>query len=276
MRDRKFTSKVLLYFSIVILCSFASGYATINKVNTMEEVTRYFANADCDTLIIFDIDMVLIQPSDPAFQMANMVHFRNVAKRISQSIPQEKKNLFLTLMLLNSDSILVDTYTPTLLSRLIENSVPTIALTSNLTGPLKNIASLEAWKINRLCKLGIDFTSSAPMQENQTFCDLPSYRGNYSSYKQGILFANGPVCPKGDVLIRFLQIAGLHPKRVIFIDDREDNLKNVEESLNKYNPLIQYDGIHYLGANLYPSPQISEQEFETKWSALAELTKTIN
>lgn len=242
----------------------------------MHEIASYFAEADCDTLAIFDVDMVLVQPSDPAFQMANMIRYRDAAKRISQSIPQDKKELFLTLMLLNSDSILIEKYTPSLFFKLTELGIPTIALTSNLTGQLGPIASLETWKINRLCELGIDFTESAPVQESQIFCDLPSYRGNYSSYARGILFANGPVCPKGDVLIRFLQISQLHPKRVIFIDDREDNLKNVECALCNFDPLIQYEGVHYLGAENYPSPEISRQEFETKWSALAELAMKIN
>ena len=63
---------------------------------------------------------------------------------------------------------------------------------------------------------------------------------------------------------------------MIFVDDREDNLKNVESALLNFDPHIQYEGIHYLGAENYPSPQISQQEFEAKWSTLAELAMKIN
>lgn len=253
-----------------MVCFFAPCSGAITKVNTMQEIASYLEIADYETLVIFDVDMVLVQPSEPAFQMPNMIRHRSAAKRISQTIPPGKKELFLTLMLLGSDSILIDPTTPCLIHNLKESGIPTIALTANLTGPLGNIPSLDWWKVKRLSALGIDFAPSAPLKTNLTLGGLPSYRGHYSSYLQGVLFANGSVCPKGDVLVHFLNLAHFHPTRVIFIDDKEENLKNVEAALLNYDPNIEYEGIQYLGANHYPSTEITEKEFEAKWSALAE------
>ena len=71
-----------------------------------------------------------------------------------------------------------------------------MALTSNLTGKFAAIQNMEQWRVNSLRTLGIDFSKSAPHQSSLTFNNLPPYRGNYSSYVNGILFVNGTESPK--------------------------------------------------------------------------------
>ncbi len=245
-------------------------YAQIRQVDTMQEIMPHFETADGDTLAIFDIDMVLLQPADSAFQIATIKKYRALAQEIFLTLPHEKRDIFLTLMAVCTPSILVDENTPSCLRHLQQRGIPAIALTSNLTGHLGAIASLEHEKIKRLNQAGIDFSLSAPIEEDHTFCALPSFRGYYSCYIEGILFANGDVCPKGDVLVSFLDWARLCPKRVIFIDDREHNLTNVEQALHRYDASIQFEGFHYLGAQKFPSEEISPEEFETKWRALSQ------
>ncbi len=244
-------------------------YARIIQVDTMEEVKTYFDQADCDTLAIFDIDLVLIQPSDPAFQISNIKKYHLIAREIFQSLPSEKQDLFLTLVALTTQSILVDEQTPSFLEELAEKKIPTIALTSNLTGALGAIPNLECWKVESLRQLGIDFLQSAPIKENCIFYDLPSYRGYYSLYVEGVLFANGDVCPKGDVLVSYLSWGSVSPKHVIFIDDREGNLQNVEEALKAYDSSITFEGLLYKGASHYPSKEISAEAFQERWEELA-------
>lgn len=172
-------------------------------------------------------------------------------------------------MALDTDAILIDEQTPCYLHELYSQGIPTIALTSNLTGQLAHVANLESRKSQVLQKFGIDFSASAPFPEPIIFYDLPTYRGNHSVFTKGILFANGYTCPKGDVLVQFLQVAAQCPQRIVFIDDRKENLQNVEQALQKYDPSIQFEGLHYLGAKDYPSPIIEEKEFEARWIAIA-------
>ncbi|MCH9627272.1 MAG: hypothetical protein S4CHLAM2_09070 [Chlamydiales bacterium] len=254
--------------SFFLLLLSLNCYAQIRQVNTMQEIMPYFEEADGDTIAIFDIDLVLIQPDEPAFQMPNIKRHRALAKEIFLMLTPEKRDLFLTLMAVYTHSILVDEHTPFYLQHIQQRGIPTMALTSNLTGQLGAIAHLESWKIERLKQVGIDFSISVPVAHDHTFFDLPSYRGYYSCYTEGVLFANGDVCPKGDVLTSFLSWAHLHPQRVIFIDDREHNLTNVEQALHDYDASIQFEGIHYLGAHNYPSTEISAEEFEAKWHTL--------
>lgn len=258
-----------IYLTIwVTLCIF-SCHAEILRVDDMKEVFDHFKEADSKTLVIFDVDMVLIQPADPAFQMANMKRHSAISKRIMKEVPADKLMMFLSLMTTSSDSMLIDNETPQFLQQLIHKGVPTMALTANLTGAFGTIKSMEQWRINGLGKLGIDFGRKSPYQASLVFEDLATYRGNYTTYRNGILFVNGTNVTKGEAFLSFLKKTNLSFEKIIFIDDREDNLKSLEVSLQSLEKPIEYQGLHYLGALKYPSKEISEEEFESRWQKLA-------
>lgn len=244
--------------------------------STMKEVADYFNKANSRTLAIFDIDMVLVQPSDPAFQMANMKRFGTISKRIMKDVPAEKQMMFLSLMTISSESVLIDECTPEFLNSLSQRGVPMIALTANLTGSFGPIKNMEKWRIQSLKLLGIDFTKSAPYQQPLIFNDLSSYRDNYSTYLDGMLFVNGTTVSKGDAFLSFLKRTGFLPEKIIFIDDREDNLKSLEAGIQKLGHPIEYQGLHFLGAQKYPSKTISEEEFEARWQQLVLQAKELN
>jgi hypothetical protein len=265
----------LILTTLMTLCIF-SCHAQITPVNDMEEVLSYFTTADSKTLAIFDVDMVLVQPSEPAFQMANMKRHGSISKRIMKDLPAEKLMLFLSLMTINSDPVLIDKNTPKLLQKLVDKGIPAMALTANLTGSCGAIKNMEEWRIQNLQQLGIDFTKTAPSQESLVFDNLASYRGNFSTYHKGIFFVNGTVVSKGEAFLAFLEKTGFSPDKIIFIDDREDNLKSMEAAIQKLEKPIAYQGLHFLGAKSYPSKLITEEEFESKWQKLAEQTKQID
>lgn len=255
--------KTLLMLTVCTVCS-----AKITEVGTMDAVFAHFADADAGTLAVFDVDMVLIQPGDPAFQMANMKKYGSICKKVMGQIPADKRNIFLALMSL-SQPVLIDRRMPEFIQGLAEKGVPKVALTANLTGPLKSIERLERHRVASLQNLGIDFSSGAPYTDDILFNDLPTYRNNFSLYTSGIIFVNGTVCTKGDLLTAFFEKSKSMPRRVIFVDDREDNLKDVAASLQRFNPTIEYVGLHYVGAKDYPSESISETDFETRWTELS-------
>src|SRR5690554_2745246 len=119
-----------LYITMMMTLTFFMCHAEITQVNNMKEVFSYFNNADSKTLAIFDVDMVLIQPSDPAFQMANIRRFGNTAKRILKEIPAEKQMMFLCLMTTSCDSQLIDNNTPQILQQIMQKGVQAMALTA--------------------------------------------------------------------------------------------------------------------------------------------------
>ncbi|MCE5317800.1 MAG: DUF2608 domain-containing protein [Parachlamydia sp.] len=242
----------------------------------MQEVFDYFQDADSRTLAIFDVDMVLVQPGDPAFQMANMKRFGAICKSILNDVPVDKQMLFLSLMTISSDPVLIDDRAPQFLQQIQARGIPTMALTSNLTGKCGPIPSMEEWRIEGLRRLGIDFSKTAPWQTPLIFDNLAPYRGNFSNYLNGFLFVNGTVVSKGEAFLAYLEKTDFSPLKIIFIDDREENLKSLEAAIRKLDKPIEYQGLHYLGAQKYPSQTISEEEFTSRWQQLASKVKEID
>jgi len=249
--------------------------AQITQVNEMQEVFPFFNETCAQTLVIFDVDMVLVQPSDPAFQMSNMKRFGSICKRIMHELPEDKHMLFFSLMTTSSELVLLDPSIPQFLEKLKQKGVPVMALTANLTGEFAKIQSMEKWRIDTLRQLGIDFTSTAPYQEALVFQDLALYRGNYSTYLNGILFVNGIVVSKGEALLAFLAKTNLSFNKVIFVDDREENVQSVAEALQNFVSPIEYQGIHFTGAQQMPTQMISADAFEARWLELAAEAKQL-
>lgn len=264
------------FFTILMTLWIFSCHAEIRAATDMKEIFDCFKDANAKTLAIFDVDMVLVQPSDPAFQMANMKRFSAIAKGIMKQVPIEQQMMFLSLMTISSDPVLIDDRTPQFLQQIIQKGIPAMALTANLTGAFGSIQNMEQWRINSLRCLGIDFSKSAPYQTPLTFDDLASYRGNYSTYLNGVLFVNGTAVSKGEAFLAFLEKTSLSPDKIIFIDDREENLKSLEVAIQKLDKPIEYQGLLFLGAQKYPSKMISEEEFESRWQKLVSETKELN
>lgn len=254
---------------MMTLFSVLNCSAEIIQIKDIKQVFNGLQEADQKTLVIFDVDMVLIQPSDPAYQMANIKRYGSIAKKVMNQIPPEKQMVFLSLMTVASKSILIDERLPCFLQELTQRGIPTIALTANLTGKLGSIQNMEKWRVEDLKRLGIDFSPSAPCHSPILFDQLPAYRGSYSSYLDGVLFVNGTVISKGDLLLSYLSQTGLTPNKVVFVDDREDNLKSLDLAIQKLSYPIEYVGFHYLGAMEYPSQVIDEGQFSSAWENLA-------
>lgn len=260
--------RILLTLMTVV---FLSCHADFPKVSNMQQVFDHLHKADAKTLVIFDVDMVLVQPGNPAFQMANMKRFGAICKRILNEVPADKQMLFLSLMTIASAPVLIDDRVPQFLQQIQAQGITAMALTANLTGPLGTIPDMAEWRVEGLRQLGIDFSKTAPYQKQLLFDNLASYRGHYSTYCSGILFVNGTTISKGEAFLAFLTILEYCPNRIIFIDDREDNLKSMEAAL--LGRSIEYLGLHFQGAQNYPSTLISEEEFTFQWQQLASQVK---
>lgn len=256
------------YLTLLMTLSLFTVYGQIKQVNTMDEVFAYFNDADGQTLAIFDVDLVLIQPSDPAFQMANMKRFSSNCKKIIKEVPPDKLMMFFGLMGTKSDSILLDNRLSQFFQELCHKGISAMALTAGLTGEFDAVKSMENKRVDDLNNLGIDFSKTAPIDTSIVFDDLAAYRGNFPVYLNGVFFTNGMVVSKGEAFLSFLKKTNIRPDRIIFIDDMEENLKSFEVVLMTLDKPIEYVGLHFIGAQNYPSKQITEEEFELKWKNL--------
>lgn len=275
---RRYVVKVTL---LVLLMS-GNAIAEIIAMDNMQNVKDKFeelANQQSAEHIlgVFDIDMVLTQPSNPAMQLPNMRKNKAFVKKLLSSLNTEEKNILLNLITKSSPSMLIENDTPKILKALSQQNIKLLALTASLTGALGDIKSVEIWRYNSLKSLGIDFEASFSQYNELFFSELSNKYGRAPAFYKGILCSNGEgnQINKGDVLLAFLHKVNYMPKTIIFVDDKLENLQDMEQALAKHAAKISYIGIQYKGAENYPSNDIAIDQFENEWQNLLMHTKEI-
>lgn len=258
------------------ICIGFTLYANVIPLTTWSEAETYFQKANIDAWVVFDVDLVLIQPKDPLFQAKNAKAHFDIMRGVLQTIPPEKKEVFWQIMINQADHILLDECIPQTIKNLQQKCIPTMALTNTLTGSMTDVPCIVCKKIRTLRQLGIDFSCNPPCSGALTFDQFPSFRGSYPIYMQGVLFINGKSTTKGPALVALMNILGKTPKTVFFIDDLIENLHNVEQALRCFDPSIEYTGLLFSGAQHYPSPPVSANDFQEAWENIAQQTLAVD
>lgn len=115
--------------------------------------------------------------------------------------------------------------------------------------------ALATRTVQQLQSLEIDLTLSAPSKADHYFINRHGVL-----YRDGILFTSGT--PKGKALIKLLELADVHPKKIIFLNDKATHLKDVESE-------VELNGMEFVGLRYsYPDaikarfkPEIAEIQF---------------
>jgi len=266
-----------LIFAATTVVLPAVALAETKITNSMEEVQTIFAETKGETLGVFDVDMVLIQSSEPAFQMLNMMAHKPLLKSLLESLNPIEKDVTINLTTQQSPSILIEKQTPALIKKIQDKHPKCIALTAALTGSLGSNIDQSTRRYEQLKAVGINFSSSFPAFKSIVFDNFPPYRNNYPEFKEGILCSNGEGSElgKGKVLVEFLKKVNYEPQTIIFIDDREKNIVDVEKALLTYNSNIRYIGLVYKGADHYPTKMVDEKSFREKWLEVINQSKII-
>ena len=246
---------MMKYLFIILSClGPIFAFASIEKVKSMIEVEAHFNNIEEPlreaTVGIFDINETLALAADPIFQRQNFKPHVEMLRKITQTMTPDQRIFFMNLINVALPLQLIESDTPSLLAKLQQQKIKIMALTAAMTGRIGEIDS-EEHVYQELKKLGIDFALSFAELGELQFNSFSSYRNNYPSFKHGLLFTNGEnianaAChPKGAVLVHFFKQTKLSPKIVVMVDDKLENLKNIEAALKEFNPEIKYLGLHY-------------------------------
>ena len=282
MKNKYFiTSLVLL--SVMSTASFAGPAQAstempqkrIASIDFFSEIQEELANADSNTLVIFDVDDVLITYNDMVLRPCGMRFLPTSWKNID---PKEIPYL-ISIMLNEGKIILVDPSAPQLINNLEGRGVKAIALTAARTGKFGVIESMEDWRLKVLKQFNIDFSGSFPKTQTIYFGDGAKKEKNYSLFKDGILFLGDEEATKGSLLVQFLEKIQWKPKKVLFIDDKMSQVTSVETALNEAK--IPFQGYQYRGAEQLPGKldaQVAEVQFsvlrkEHKWLSDSEAKK---
>ncbi|EFB41392.1 DUF2608 domain-containing protein [Parachlamydia acanthamoebae] len=222
----------------------------LQQIQHINEINAYIENIDEDTLVVFDVDEVLISTTDiflhPECDEIFLGLIYDAFEKAKTDKEKDELENQLSLTMLLPKRVLVEGSTPGFIESLQVKGIKTMALTSCPTGRFGVIPSVEQWRIRHLKTLGIDFSAEAPCQESFSLTEICKKNRPAPLFENGILFSKG--YSKGEVLIAFLKRINWKPSNVLFIDDLADNLESVKQYLDEFD--IPFVGFHYLGASL--------------------------
>ncbi|MBU4269532.1 DUF2608 domain-containing protein [Candidatus Dependentiae bacterium] len=214
------------------------------KLNSYSQVQDLFDNCTPNTLIIFDIDDTLITATDAfANDLWHPWYFQIIAgiKYPKIIFNKEKIEWIASMVIQQSKRYVFDPDVIKYIKQLQNQKCMVVALSFMRSSSVGIIKNLPEWRANMLKDFGIDFSGQF---ENASFTKLPAYKNSYPCLYKGILCTNKQ--SKGTTLGAFLDYYNLNPDKIIFFDDRTDQLNSVFNECKKRN--IDFCGFQVLAA----------------------------
>jgi hypothetical protein len=253
--------KILNLFLILLCLTSCRSKSKIIEVTSFAEVKNFINTIDLkNTWVFFDVHGVLMDPSDQILKSQNKKVFYHLLDSYSKGNEKIKSTLH-SIVLRDQKVSLIDITSLELIDILKKRKIQTFGLTAGVTGKYEVIESGEDLRRDNLKSIGIEFSNNFISQE-YIFKNLICKRnGWHPSFKHGIIFT----CkfPKGEILEEFLRVTNSHLNSIIFIDNKLENLKSVEELCIRSN--IKFYGILYKHSGAQTKLDLSQvlMQFET-------------
>jgi len=203
----------MIKYLLAIPFLFTTLFAQIIEVNNINELPQY---VDADTLVVFDIDNTLLKTKQ--FLGSDMwfcAQYKRNFDKLGHAGDALNKTLREYLPIMNVSPMGVpEEDAPQVVSDLQKQFITVMGLTSrNLSLDFRTIHQLE---VN-----GMNLNKTAPSKGELHFMNEKGVL-----FKEGILFTSGT--SKGNAFKKFIDAIGYHPKKVLFINDKESNLRDLE------------------------------------------------
>ena len=226
----------------IMLFTVNISFAAIIKTNDFKIIENNIQTTNTDTLLIFDVDDVLLQPKDQLLKSHNEGYFEKIYQSMETRTNKNQAEKLFSLIMIQRKVEPVEKQIVKLVNTAQKNGIKVLALTFCSTGKLGTINSLEDWRIQELKVLGYNFDKSWNKLTKKIFNQLPINKLNkFVAFQQGIIFTGG--VSKAAALNVFLNYADHKPKKIIFVDDKKYNLEIVEKFAKETN--IEFLGIEY-------------------------------
>jgi len=241
-----------LFVSLTLLVTPAClERSNIHEVKGLILLEQAIPSLDENSLVIFDVDETLIEAenlwrSDVNKKAKSIWYplYQKIHKTVSS---RDKKRVLFSRMAMALKPILIDKTVPQIIDQIKKQDTKMLALTKFFPGKFGDMENSEEHRFQELKKLGIDFSSSFPQY---TSFEMPEL----SDKKPAPVFHKGVIptshCTKGEALVGFLNRINWWPTRIIFIDDKIENLKEVAQIAKERN--INFLGLHYRAAENLP------------------------
>lgn len=257
--------KILTIIALMFFISAHAALAEITKTSTLTPIESAIQNADSGTLVVFDVDDVLITAKDQILQPAHHKFAQKFEESLESRHSEEEAQILWGIIWLTRADELVDPQMVVLIKEAQGKGLKVMALTNAWTGAFGNIPSLEDWRINELAGFGYRFKDSWSAFKPKTFEALKSKDPKrFPVFKDGIVFTSN--LPKGEVLKAFLEYAALTQKTIIFVDDKRKHLKSVEAFCQKVG--IKFTGFEYTAVADRPKSPLNEKRAQYQFEVL--------
>lgn len=219
----------LFILTMTLITAFTALEAEIVEAGRFKELLRYLNK---ETLLLVDIDDTLLIPAQTlgtdVWFLARLAHHKERCSdhetALDRALAEWEAVRHLT------EVKIVEEGTEELLAALQRDNMRVMGLTT------QGLA-LATRTINQLHTLNIDLSKTAPSVGDHYF--INGVQGVL--YRRGILFTSGTA--KGEALIKLFNLLDYHPKQVVFINDKESHLRDVERSLEEKG--IAFVGLRY-------------------------------
>lgn len=238
----------------------------IISTSSISVIEKQIQDLSRDTLLVFDVDDVLISATDQLLTYPYKKYLMELTQEAKSSLPPETIAKLTTIVLKTRKVALVEPKILEFIRRAQAKGAKIIALTHAGAGSYGAIQSFADWRINELKSLGIDFSDSF----QDFFREFKELKGKFGSpvFKQGILFT-GKV-DKGTVLGAFLHSVSFCPRKIVFVDDRLENVKSVERFCQD-KKISDYQVVEYTAIKSRSFKPLNEKRARFQVSTLLEL-----
>ncbi|NRB10566.1 MAG: DUF2608 domain-containing protein [Rickettsiaceae bacterium] len=252
----------LINLLIIIIFYTKICTAEIIIANDISTIEKQLLEADENTLILFDVDQVLITPTDEYNRKISIR--KDLYRALEKKYPRQQLKVILSDYYRKRTVKLVNPKIINLLQQLKQRKIPFTALTAWNTGTYGTIEAIENYRFKELNQVSISFIDTSPFPDTN-FPEVQGTDGVPMIMQGAILTA---LVDKAIVLKQALKTSNINPKKIIFIDDRIKYVKSVEKMCAKEN--IDYVGIHYLEDKLITNkiPDLDEAREKLRFQVL--------
>jgi hypothetical protein len=224
-----------------------------------------------DIWVIYDIDMTLTKPENPATELVNLQRHHQVLGEVFAETTQDQRELAKYLAVGLYPCKTGEKKAAKRVGELQKLGVTSFALTSAKSGNItlwdspQPIYEIRPRVLNAL---GIHFEKAFPF-ETLSLRKFSADGGSFPIYHRGVICANEK--PKGAVLCAFLDEIKASPKVIVMVDDRRQNLREMRTALRARYPYVRFVAFEYTGAATPPDAVkiISADEFRAFWEPIA-------
>jgi hypothetical protein len=238
--------KILFCYLVISV----SIFAEILPIHSLEEID--LESFSQTTLVLVDIDDVLIYPKDALLQ-----NWRTFWRPQGSRLWTAEED---TIAWMSASFQILDPAGPTLLKLLYTRGVPTIGLTAFAMDQPGILESVPLWRSKHLEELGLSFR----MEKEVVFPIPPGFIP--PSFEKGVLYCGD--CyrndreNKGKILSLYLDWQDWTPDLVVHIDDGQKHLESVQRELDRRK--IPFLGFHYIPKALDPiEERVAELQYKT-------------